>query len=306
MTLKHAFLIMAHGDWDQLQLLLQQIDYPNHDIFIHIDQKQKKFPKTALELSTRFSKVHVFSKYKVFWGGYSQTMAEIYLFKKSREYGPYDYYHMMSGQDLLLVSSSKFDEFFAKNNGKEFVDFKDYQNEHDPEIKRRTKLYHFLQNYRRRFKCQFLNEIFIFFERCLLALQIVLCVNRVKNLNWKIKLGSNWVSITDDLVENILKNEPKLRKIFKWTNCSDELLVQTVAFNCGFMSHMYHNFYGEDNMRLVDFSRGKNGSPYTFTIYDKDLLRKSNALIARKFSIKNNSEIVDWIIKETKQLANRH
>ena len=39
MMLKNELIIVANGDWDQLQLLLQKIDYPNHDIFIHIDQK---------------------------------------------------------------------------------------------------------------------------------------------------------------------------------------------------------------------------------------------------------------------------
>ena len=33
-------------------------------------------------------------------------------------------------------------------------------------------------------------------------------------------------------------------------------------------------------MRLVDFDRGKNGSPYTFTVKDYDMLKNSNALIA--------------------------
>lgn len=300
MTLKHAFLITAHGGWKQLELLLKQIDHPNHDIFIHVDAKVKDYPKKALEEATKFSKVYVFSKRKVFWGGYSQTIAEIYLFKKAREYGPYDYYHMMSGQDLLLVSNDKFDNFFESNIGKEFIEFKDDQNEHDPEIKRRTKLYHFLQNYRRRFKFQPLNEVFIFFERCSLALQLILHVNRVKNLDWEIKLGPNWVSITDDLVVTLLNEEEKLEKIFKWTNCSDELMVQTIAYNFGFMDRLYHNPFGEDNMRLVDFNRGRNGSPYTFTSNDYDMIMSSKALIARKFSLDTDSEIVDRIIEETR------
>lgn len=42
-----------------------------------------------------------------------------------------------------MVNNKEFDLFFEKNQGKEFIEFKDEQNEHDPEIKRRTKLYHF-------------------------------------------------------------------------------------------------------------------------------------------------------------------
>ena len=68
MTLKHAFLITAHGGWEQLELLLKQIDHPNHDIFIYVDAKVKEYTKKALEEATKFSKVCVFSKCKVFWG----------------------------------------------------------------------------------------------------------------------------------------------------------------------------------------------------------------------------------------------
>lgn len=68
MTLRHAFLITAHGGWEQLELLLKQIDHPNHDIFIHVDAKVKDYPKKALEQATKFSKVYIFSKCKVFWG----------------------------------------------------------------------------------------------------------------------------------------------------------------------------------------------------------------------------------------------
>lgn len=299
--MKHAFLITAHSNWKQLKLLLKQIDFPDHDIYVHIDAKAKNYPKAELEAVTQYSKVRIYSNFKVYWGGYTQTLAQLQLFKEASNNGPYDYYHMMSGADLLLVNNKEFDSFFEKNQGKEFIEFKDEQNERDPEIKRRTKLYHFLQNYRRRFKYQWLNNIFIFFERCSLALQIILHVNRVKNLDWKVKLGGNWCSVTNDFVSRMLQEEPKLLKLFKWTNCSDELLVQTIAFNCGFMNRMYHNPNGTDNLRFIDWVRSKNGSPHTFTIADKELLEDATAgaLIARKFSLDKDSEIINYILKKT-------
>ncbi|MCH5408713.1 beta-1,6-N-acetylglucosaminyltransferase [Lactobacillus delbrueckii] len=181
--MKHAFLITAHSNWKQLKLLLKQIDFPDHDIYVHIDAKAKNYPKAELEAVTQYSKVRIYLNFKVYWGGYTLTLAELQLFKEASNNGPYDYYHMMSGADLLLVNNKEFDSFFEKNQGKEFIEFKDEQNEHDPEIKRRTKLYHFLQNYRRRFRIQWINNIFIFFERCSLLLQLILHVNRVKNLD---------------------------------------------------------------------------------------------------------------------------
>lgn len=139
------------------------------------------------------------------------TQAELILFREALNNGPYDYYHLLSGADLLLVNNQMFDLFFEKHRGREFIEFKDEQNEHDSEIKRRTKLYHFLQNYRRRFRIQWLNNIFIFFERCSLLLQLILHVNRVKNLDWQIKLGSEWASVTNDFVIRCYRKNPRFQ-----------------------------------------------------------------------------------------------
>lgn len=36
---KHAYCIMAHGNWKQLQLLLDIIDDRRNDIYLHVDAK---------------------------------------------------------------------------------------------------------------------------------------------------------------------------------------------------------------------------------------------------------------------------
>lgn len=38
---KHAYCIMAHHNWNQLQLLVDLIDDERNDIFLHIDKKSK-------------------------------------------------------------------------------------------------------------------------------------------------------------------------------------------------------------------------------------------------------------------------
>lgn len=37
--MKHAYCIMAHGNWQQLQLLVTLIDDPRNDIYLHVDAK---------------------------------------------------------------------------------------------------------------------------------------------------------------------------------------------------------------------------------------------------------------------------
>ena len=38
-TDKHAYCIMAHNNWEQLQLLVSAIDDSRNDIYLHIDKK---------------------------------------------------------------------------------------------------------------------------------------------------------------------------------------------------------------------------------------------------------------------------
>lgn len=64
--------------------------------------------------------------------------------------------------------------------------------------------------------------------------QIILHVNRVKNLDCSIKYDSNWVSITNELVAVVFSQKEKIEKVYKCTNYADELFVQTAAFNFGF------------------------------------------------------------------------
>lgn len=43
MEKKHAYLIIAHNDFDILEKLLVLLDDDRNDIFIHIDKKVKSF-----------------------------------------------------------------------------------------------------------------------------------------------------------------------------------------------------------------------------------------------------------------------
>lgn len=290
--MRHAFLIIAHSNWWQLKQLIMLLDDESHDIYVHIDKKSQDFNFGMLQGLTKKSCLECFQEYKVYWGGYSVVQAEMLLFEQSYRKG-YDYYHMLSGMDLPLKTNAEIHYFFEQHKGKEFISYDEDKLKNDAEIGRRTRLYHFLQNYRRNFKAKWINAFFTFWERGLLAMQIVFHVNRVKNLDWVIKYGSNWVSITNELVEVLLHQKEKIEKVFSYTNCADELFVQTIAYNCGFRDSIY-----KGNIRLVDWERGSNGNPYIFVINDFKMLWSSDVLFARKFSETIDTDIIRKVISE--------
>ena len=270
--MKHAFLIIAHNNWWQLKKLIECLDSDTHDIYVHIDKKSKDFAESYFRNSVTKSSLKFYREFEVYWGGFSQVQVEMFLLKQAYTYG-YDYYHIISGADLPLKSNEEIDLFFEENNGKEFILYDEDALKGNPEISRRAKYYHFLQNYRRRYAETWKNSFFTFCERILLVLQIVFGINRVRNLDWQIKYGSNWVSITDELVKVILENKDKITNVFSYTNCADELFIQTIAYNCGFKDYIFQPADKQAaNLRCIDWSRGKNGNPYTYRLKDIDIL----------------------------------
>lgn len=248
------------------------MDSDTHDIYVHVDKKSKDFDESYFRNSVTKSSLKSYREFEVYWGGFSQVQVEIFLLKQAYTNG-YDYYHIISGADLPLKNNEEIDSFFEENKGKEFILYDEDALKGNPEISRRAKYYHFLQNYRRRYAEKWKNSFFTFCERISLVLQIIFGVNRVRNLDWQIKYGSNWVSITDELVKVILANEEKITIVFSYINCTDELFIQTIAYNCGFKDYIFQPVGKQAaNLRCIDWSRGKNGNPYTYRLKDIDML----------------------------------
>lgn len=302
--MKHAFLIIAHGNWEQLKILLKQLDSESVDIFMHIDKKVKNPPINELLDCVKLSSLKIYQKYKVYWGSFELVESELFLLKNANEYN-YDYYHLLSGMDLMIKPMRIVKDFFEKNKGYEFIHFDTEERmKSDREIQRRTKLYHLFTNYRRRYKYNFLNSFFTFLERISMVLQMFIGVNRNKNYNEVIKYGSQWFSITDNFAKYVIDNEDKIYSIFRKTKCSDELFMQTLIYNSKYKDNLYSKKFDNEciaNVRLIDISnRGKNGSPYIWKYSDYDELNNSKCLFARKFDINIDKSIVDKIIQITK------
>ena len=93
--MRHAYLIIAHTEFKLLENLVSILDYPNNDIFIHIDKKVeycvKYMPKHA-----HLYHVEEANRVDIRWGDCTQIYSELALYKLAHQYGPYDYYHLMS------------------------------------------------------------------------------------------------------------------------------------------------------------------------------------------------------------------
>lgn len=226
------------------------------------------------------SNIYFIKRRKVAWGDYSQIQLEYDLLRESIK-NKYMYYHLISGVDLPIKNQDYIHAFFKEHKGKEFVSF-DYDQDIE-KFKYRFDLYHFHQN-------RYANKrnFFYYLDKFLQKVQCFLRIHRISSIPYEVKKGANWFSITHNLAEYILKQEPVCKKIFKYTRCCDEVFLQTFTYNSEFKSHLYYNEVAirNYNMRFVDFQRG---NPYVFTANDYEELCNRQELFARKF---------DWFIDQ--------
>lgn len=285
--MKHAYLIIAHKTDYTLQTLLKLLDDERNDIFIHMDKKNKNYKFNNLSKYLNKSKIYqIENRNNVVWGDYSQIDTELRLLELATKIDKYSFYHLLSGEDLPLKNQDYIHKFFEKNKGKEFVRFEKINFSYFD----RVYQYHFFQKIIGRPKS---NSLLYLLNHYFLMFQKIIGVKR--NNKIKFQKGSNWFSITDDLARVVVSKKKWIKKVFKFTECCDEVFLQTIVNQTEFKNKLYHKEYDNDLhsiMRLIDWQRG---TPYIFKITDRELLKNTDMLFARKFDCNVDKEIIDYI-----------
>lgn len=274
--MKHAYLIIAHNEFELLKNLISVLDDNRNDIYIHYDAKLKKLP----ELSVNKSELYILKKrINVCWADFSVVEAELALLRTAFSNNHYAYYHLLSGVDLPLKSQDYIHAFFDKNTGKEFVDFCLYDVSN--EMERKMMRWHlFSKDLKNVGEFAFITRLM---RATFIRIQEYLGIKRNKQINFR--KGSQWFSITSDFVEYLLSQENIFRNIYSHTFCPDEVIIQTACWNSKFRHKLYdYSASYRGYMRLIDWTRG---APYVWRDSDYDELINSKCLFARKFSSEN-------------------
>ncbi|CAL6042316.1 Glycosyltransferase [Hexamita inflata] len=247
---KHAFLIMAHNQPTLLQTLVSQIDNEETDIYIHIDAKSNmSLPKA------KYSKLFFTNRVSVLWGTSKQIEAELILFQAAYKRN-YDFYHFISGSDLLIQPIYTILAFFSAHINKQFIGF---------------------SNDLEWFKYIGQNSI----DR-LPALQ-----NKYNIL----RHGANWCSLTQQAVNILLKNKQNILSDFGGMHTADEIYKQTVLFQHRNMLQFYDSENEQNgHQRYIDWSQG-GSHPKDLNYNDIKKIQESGLMFARKFSEKNLNAI---------------
>ena len=201
---KQAYLIMAHRADTVFRTLIQMLDHPKNDIFIHMDAKTKSYNPSDTEKLVKHSRIFHTRRIKVSWGGYSQIEAELILLEASTSQGHYEHYHLLSGADLPIKRQDDIIAFFEAHHEKEFINFmsKTFTN------KDRVMYYYPFQEMKGRSN----NIILRVMSKLALKIQQVFRIHRNKNINFQ--KGAQWFSITDNFARYAISKKEQAKTVF--------------------------------------------------------------------------------------------
>ena len=286
---KHAFLIIAHKEIDQLNSLIKALDNERNDIFINLDPKDQPYVYKVKKANLFFNN---FIPGK--WGGFSLVKIELSLLELANKNRAYDFYHLLSGQDYPLKPLPSIYNFFDNHQNTNFIEVNDNLKLENPErFNLRYQQYHFLQDKFGMKKRSFLK--YLDFGSCLLQK----CVGIKRSNNITIKSGSQWFSITKPLVDFILQNKNKIFYIFKNTYCPDELFIQTIIWDSKFMKTLFNKGKKHSNLRYYNFQWIEKHVLTPKILDESDLpdIKQTNALFGRKFSIPKSQKLEQLLLK---------
>lgn len=299
---KHAYLIVAHNNFDQLNTLLSLLDDKRNDIYLLIDKKSTKaFDKSTVKVSK--SRLKIYSPFAIHWGGFSQCRATLLLLKEALAVENYSYLHLLSGTDLPLHSQDYIHDFFEQYKGYEFLAFVGEELYNRAQPQDRIRYYHLFRdsNLGNPFVQKLCRNIW---NLVFLPLQKALKINRIaKYEHEKVGYGTNWFSITNEFASYIMANEDAINKRYKYTFCADEIFIHTLALNSKFKDRIFITEglrdKPEDRQGSLRYINWWDGSPKIWTLADtKELMdaRDRGYLFSRKFDEKVDRQIIDFIV----------
>ena len=275
----HAILITAYKNLFQLERLVDYFADGPFLVYIHLD---KKGVYDASLLARIHQKKHVqllVQKYRVNWGGVNHLKAYLFLAEKALETKSLVYFHLITGQDLPIVSKTQFLQFFNNQPEGKHWDYMTctklpHPNWHYNGGIDRLKYFHFYDAFNAKRHRPFIRNLVKFQKKIGIMRSFPESFPTLYG-------GSTYWSLTREslsyVVTYTLKN-PKFLKRFNHTFCAEELYFQTLLGNSSLKAKILNT-----NLRYIDWSKGRGTTPVVLDTRDYDKLVDSKCLFARKF-----------------------
>lgn len=272
--MKIAVLIQCHKNAKQINLLLNKLNHPDIDCYLHIDKKAD-FEEQVIHRENVFVLPRE-KRVSVKWAQISQVDATLNLLHMAN--GGYDYYWLISGQDWPLRSTDEIINFFKKHNGENFVRYwnsKNYGKHQQNNLDKRNQIYFPLDIIGRKSWQKIVKRVYV---------ELTGGYNKTwkifmrKQLETDFYFGSSWWALTGETVEwiiNYLGQHEDYYIFYKNTVCPDESFFQTLVMMSPYADNK------TDYLTYLHFSEGAN-SPDILRASDFPQAKESGCLVMRK------------------------
>lgn len=277
----HTILITAYRNLEQLERLVDFFTEDAFRIYIHLDKKGNYDSKVYQRIKDKPQVNLLSQKYKVNWGGVNHLKAYLFLAREALKEDNSSYYHLITGQDLPVVSKETFLRFFQEQpNGmdQDYIRFKSLPNLdwHNGGMDR-LKYFHLYDALDAKKHKRFIRK--------LVRLQKKLGLQRPPIRGFATLYGgSTYWSLTRESLSYVIKytqEHPKFLKRCAFSFCAEELYFQTILYN----SPLKHKLVN-DNLRYIDWSKGRGSTPVVLDMRDYENLKASERILfARKFDV---------------------
>ena len=285
--MKIAILLLIHKNIEQVKMLVQTLKHPNIKIFIHADSKMTD---NLDELN--YDNVIIIPNNKrvnIIWSQNSMVKATINLIQFAQAYDNFDYFWLCSGQDFPIANSNYIVDFLAKNPNKNYINFfnsKEYGLGYNNNYDKRNQIIYpkWIMNPKKHLKI--LKRIYVELTG---GYNHTFKIMQRKDLPCEhFYFGASWWCLNNETINWIIcynKEHPEYFKFFETCLCSDESFFHTLVMMSPFKKNV------NDYLHYIDWSGCKN-SPNILKTKDYDSIIKSDKLMARKFDIDVDSNII--------------
>lgn len=284
--MKQAILITAYKDLD---FILNIIDYFDSDFefFIHVDKKCKE----DITFLQNDSRMHVYSKYRIEWGGSNHIFAILLLMREAYNTGKYGFYHLITASDFPIKPLYEFKSHFEKYRNDNFIEYFQLPQlnwGYDGGYNRICYYSLALNLFDFRGKWGKINHNIVRVQK---ALKFKRSFNFFDEKLWG---GGTYWSLSVSGMESIvfyLDKNPKYIKRFKYTAVGEEIFFQTILLNE--LEHKPQN----NSLRYIIWSNNDIG-PKTLGLEDFESISKSNCFFARKFDAEKSIKLMKLLVAQ--------
>lgn len=272
-----AYVILAHQLPEQLTRLVRRLNTPRALFLVHVNRRSDDAVYDAARAGLgELGNVVFLRRHKLYWGGFGHVRATLEgldeLYRRSAQF---DYVALLTGQDYPIKPVTAIERMLGESGGRSFMAYdrlpggwKDGMKRIDHWHSRRIGVprgWHLELPIRRRFPQRL--------------------VPYGGSSYW-------WLSREAvGYVRSFIAEHPGFVRFFKHVDVPDEIFFHTILMNSPLRDAVVN-----DELRHVDWTR--KPLPAIFGVGDLETLRRSPKLLARKFDVTVDAEILDLVDRE--------